>query len=46
MAKLYGYRRADFAFRYLAQILGEDAPFEKDPARRDEAIAALRAKLG
>jgi hypothetical protein len=46
MAKLYGYRRADFAFRYLAQILGEDPTFEKDPARRDEAIAALRAKLG
>jgi hypothetical protein len=46
MAKLYGYRRADFAFRSLAQIVGEDATFEKDPARRDEAIAALRAKLG
>ena len=46
MAKLYGYRRADFALRYLQQILGEDAPFDRDPARRDEAIAALREKLG
>jgi hypothetical protein len=46
MAKLYGYRRADFALRYLSQILGEDASFDKDPARRDQAIAALREKLG
>jgi hypothetical protein len=45
MAKLYGYRRADFAARSLQQILGEDAPFDKDPARRDEAIAALRERL-
>jgi hypothetical protein len=46
MAELYRYRRMDFAARYLQQILGEDAPFDKDPARRDEAIAALREKLG
>jgi len=46
MAKLYGYRRADFALRYLQLILGEDTTFDKDPARRDEAIAALREKLG
>lgn len=45
MAKLFEYRRADFAFRLVSLLLARDAPFDRDPARRDEAIAALREEL-
>lgn len=41
MAHLYGYRRADYAFRYLARIAGQDPAFDPDPKRRDEQIAEL-----
>lgn len=41
----HGYRRADFAFRYLSEILGRDPDFASTPAERDPAIAALRAEL-
>ena len=41
----YGYRRCDFAFRYLSEILGRDPQFAPTPAERDPAIAALRAEL-
>ena len=46
MAKLYGYRRKDFAFRYLSKLTGREAPFDEKPAKRDEAIARLSRELG
>lgn len=46
LAKIYGYRRSDFALRYLSLIAGLDASFQKDPADRDAAIAVLRERLG
>jgi hypothetical protein len=45
MAHLYGYRRSDFAFRYLNKLLHRDAAFAAEPAERDPAIAALRDEL-
>ena len=45
MSKDYRYRRADFAHRYLTRILGEAPAFDPDPARRDEAIDALKRRL-
>ena len=41
----YGLRRADFAYRFLARILGEQPRFDPDPAVRDGHIAALRERL-
>jgi len=38
----YALRRADFAYRYLARILGLEPKFDPDPAVRDEHIAELR----
>lgn len=46
LADEYGYRRADFAYRYLAKILGREAPFLADRGERDAAIERLRADLG
>jgi hypothetical protein len=45
MSSAYGYRRADFAARYLNKLLHRDSPFAADPAARDDAIAALRDEL-
>ena len=45
MAKLYRYRRKDFAFRYLSKLTGREAPFDEDPATRDQAIARLGEEL-
>ena len=45
MSSDYRYRRADFAHRYLTRILGETPAFDPDPARRDEAIDALKRRL-
>jgi hypothetical protein len=42
MAKMFGYRRCDFAYRFLTLLTGQDLPFDPDPARRDELITALR----
>jgi hypothetical protein len=42
MAYRLRYRRKDFAYRYLALLLGREPAFEPDPAERDRAIAALR----
>jgi hypothetical protein len=39
------YRVKDFAAFYIAQILKLDLPWEPDLAKRDEAIAKLRAQL-
>lgn len=41
----HGYRRCDFAFRYLSEILGRDPQFASTPTERDPAIAALHAEL-
>jgi hypothetical protein len=46
LSSLYGYRRKDFAARGLARVRREDEPFDPDPARRDERIAALRRRAG
>lgn len=41
----HGYRRSDFAFRYLSLLLGREPKFAPTPAERDPAIAALRSEL-
>jgi hypothetical protein len=46
MSSTYGYRRSDYAQRYLSKLLRRDASFAADPAERDKVIAALRAELG
>ena len=45
LTDVYGLRRADFAYRYLARVLGREPEFDPDPAVRDRHIAALRAAL-
>jgi hypothetical protein len=45
LTEIYGLRRADFAYRYLARILGVEPEFDEDPAVRDTHIAALRERL-
>jgi hypothetical protein len=37
LTEIYGLRRADFAYRYLARILGLEPKFDADPAVRDVA---------
>jgi hypothetical protein len=46
MSHRYQYRRADFAARYVALILGEEAPFAEQVSQRDRAIATLMERLG
>jgi hypothetical protein len=41
----YGYRRADYAYRYILLILGRKYEFLPDLARRDERIAVLQKEL-
>jgi hypothetical protein len=43
LSSLYGYRRCDFAYRYLVKLRGGDPAFDRDPAQRDRAIAAEAA---
>jgi hypothetical protein len=38
------YRRADFAYRYLSLLLGEQPTFDPDPDKRDAAIERLKAR--
>jgi len=45
LSSMYGYRRKDFAHRYLLLILGEEPSFDPDPASRDDAISRLKASL-
>ena len=45
LTEAYGLRRADFAYRYLALILGREPAFDPDPAVRDRHIAELREAL-
>ena len=42
MARTYGYRRCDYAYRYLCKLLGRDARFAAAVADRDRAIAELQ----
>jgi hypothetical protein len=42
MAHRLGYRRKDFAYRYLSLLLGREPRFDADPAARDRAIEAVR----
>ena len=44
LTEIYGLRRADFAYRFLARILGVEPEFDADPAVRDTHIAALRKR--
>lgn len=39
------YRVKDFAAFYLARIMGVELPWQPDLAKRDQAIANLRAKI-
>jgi hypothetical protein len=41
----YRYRRCDFAYRYLALLVGEDPTFDADLAGRERRIAELRRRL-
>jgi hypothetical protein len=45
LTDIYDLRRADFAYRYLARILGVEPKFDPDPAVRDRHIAELRERL-
>ena len=45
LTEIYGLRRADFAYRFLARILGDEPEFDPDPAVRDMHIAALRKRM-
>jgi hypothetical protein len=41
ISRQYGYRRRDWAYHYLARILGRAPAFPRDAAARDREIAAL-----
>ncbi len=43
LAHRYGYRRKDFAQRYLSLLLGREPVFHEDVAERDRTIAELRS---
>ena len=43
MSNLYGYRRSDFAYRFLRRLDGEDPELAEDPADRDRLHDLLRA---
>jgi hypothetical protein len=46
IAKVYGVRRCDYAYRYLALLTGaEDPAFARDPGERDVRIAQLQSRL-
>lgn len=45
MSAVRRYRRADFAARYAAIVLGEGPAFEIDMAARDRALEGLRARV-
>lgn len=46
IASMYGYRRSDYAYRYLRQLRGEDPDFAEDPAARDVAHERLAEEVG
>ncbi|NQU22541.1 MAG: hypothetical protein HQ567_14785 [Candidatus Nealsonbacteria bacterium] len=41
----FKYRRADFAYRYIMLLRGEEPSFPTDPKDRDKLIAELQKKL-
>ncbi len=44
-SSVFHYRRADFAYRYIMLILGQEPTFPADPAERDRLITDLQAQL-
>jgi len=45
LSRLYGYRRNDFAYRYLALIRGDTPLFDPSPTARDREIERLKTSL-
>lgn len=45
LSSSYQYRRKDFAYRYIARIVGLPASFNADPAQRDQEIEHLKAQI-
>ncbi|WP_433289349.1 hypothetical protein ACQPZQ_38630 [Pseudonocardia sp. CA-142604] len=45
IAYVLGLRRADFAYNYLARILGCRPEFDPDPVIRDDHLTAMRSHL-
>jgi hypothetical protein len=45
MSHTFQYRRCDFAYRYLSQILGLKPTFDPDPKRRDADITQLKKRV-
>jgi hypothetical protein len=41
LADAYRYRRRDWAYHYLARLLGREPAFPRDPVERDREIEAL-----
>ena len=45
LSSSFGYRRKDFAYRYICMLRGREPAFDADPAVRDAAIERLQADL-
>jgi hypothetical protein len=45
LSDLYGYRRKDFAYRYISLILNQEPDFSPYPKERDKAIDVLVKQL-
>lgn len=45
LSKVYSYRRADFAYRYVCLILGWAYSFERDLGERDARISLAKKRL-
>jgi len=41
----YKYRRCDFAYHLISQILGRPEVFDRNPQKRDQEIEALQKEL-
>ncbi len=46
LGNIYGYRRCDFAYRYVCLLRGLEPSFAPTPAERDKEIDRLKAVLG
>lgn len=44
-SKMYQYRRADFAYRYLMLIIGREPTFAANPEDRDDLIDELKREM-
>jgi hypothetical protein len=45
LSQKYGFRRKDFAYRYLSLLLGDMPRFDVDVKNRDKEIEKLKAKF-